>query len=360
MTNQQAPEALFYADALDGCAEVDFDHIFVPAAAVIRRLHAENERLAALVEAQQPAAHVQNPGEIEHVVGDVSKNGPKSNMTRAQVDAIVYACRQAGDDSTYAVVNAALQAHQPAPSAAANLHPKTADLVQRFAAALADKLAAAEKKYGYSDGWASPDWMDECRLCLREHLFKGDPRDVAAYCAFLWHHGESTALPSEVVEDRVKEFEQLFPARKSSTPQADESPIPADYGGEPRTDCGLEGAYPKIVWIANTLYAMRHMHTLDSTWRGQLVTMAATANFVAKQIAAVKNMPQADSQPAPPTEYPALPEPSATGLGDEYEAYDRNGRAMGKAYETILYFKADQMRAYVDADRAARKQGGAA
>lgn len=67
---------------------------------------------------------------------------------------------------------------------------------------------------------------------------------------------------------------------------------------------------------------------------------------------------QADSQPASPTDYPTLPEPSATGLGDEYEAYDRTGRAMGKAYETILYFKADQMRAYVDADREARKQGG--
>src|SRR5690606_15339082 len=52
---------------------------------------------------------------------------------------------------------------------------------------------AAEKKYGYSDGWASPDWMDECRAKLIEHLGKGDPRDVAAYCAFLWHHGESTA-----------------------------------------------------------------------------------------------------------------------------------------------------------------------
>jgi len=56
MTNQKgAPEALFYADALDRCAEVDFDHIFVPSAAVIRRLHAENQRLATLVDAQQPA-----------------------------------------------------------------------------------------------------------------------------------------------------------------------------------------------------------------------------------------------------------------------------------------------------------------
>jgi hypothetical protein len=74
-----------------------------------------------------------------------------------------------------------------------DLHPATADLVRRFSVALAEKLAAAEVKYGYSDGWLSPDWMDECRAKLLEHVGKGDPRDVAAYCAFLWHHGESTA-----------------------------------------------------------------------------------------------------------------------------------------------------------------------
>ena len=76
-----------------------------------------------------------------------------------------------------------------------SLHPATADLVRRFSQALAEKLAAAEAKYGYSDGWASPDWMDECRAKLMEHIAKGDPRDVAAYCAFLWHHGASTARP---------------------------------------------------------------------------------------------------------------------------------------------------------------------
>lgn len=74
-----------------------------------------------------------------------------------------------------------------------NLHPDTTDLVLRFASALATKLRKAEQKYGYDNGWKSPDWMDECRKRLREHLEKGDPRDVAAYCAFLWHHGESTA-----------------------------------------------------------------------------------------------------------------------------------------------------------------------
>jgi hypothetical protein len=30
-----------------------------------------------------------------------------------------------------------------------------------------------------------------------EHVAKGDPRDVAAYCAFLWHHGERTAAQPE-------------------------------------------------------------------------------------------------------------------------------------------------------------------
>lgn len=75
----------------------------------------------------------------------------------------------------------------------AGLHPHTANLVARFAEALAEKLAKAERKYGYSDGWASPDWMDECRAKLMEHVAKGDPRDVAAYCAFLWHHNERTA-----------------------------------------------------------------------------------------------------------------------------------------------------------------------
>jgi hypothetical protein len=75
------------------------------------------------------------------------------------------------------------------------LHPATACLVWNFALALANKLHDAEVKYGYSDGWRSRDWMDECRAKLREHIEKGDPRDVAAYCAFLWNHGERTNAP---------------------------------------------------------------------------------------------------------------------------------------------------------------------
>lgn len=74
-----------------------------------------------------------------------------------------------------------------------DLHDDTIRLVMAFAAAMANKLAVAQRKYGYSNGWAEKDWMDECRAKLVEHIAKGDPRDVANYCAFLWFHNEPTA-----------------------------------------------------------------------------------------------------------------------------------------------------------------------
>lgn len=78
-----------------------------------------------------------------------------------------------------------------------DLHPATVDLVQRFASAMAQKLLLSQRKYGYTDGWADPRWAGECREELIRHLSKGDPLDVANFCAFLWHHGESTAAPAD-------------------------------------------------------------------------------------------------------------------------------------------------------------------
>ena len=86
MTNQQgAQEALTLAGAVDHWARVDYGlrgDEMRKAAAELRRLHYENERLAALVDAQQPATHVQQSAEIEHVAGDVSKNGAEVNMAQ--------------------------------------------------------------------------------------------------------------------------------------------------------------------------------------------------------------------------------------------------------------------------------------
>ena len=71
------------------------------------------------------------------------------------------------------------------------------DLVARFSAALLAKLKAARVKYGaYDEGWREPGWEADCQKHLIAHLAKGDPRDVAAYCAFMWHHGWSTVAPA--------------------------------------------------------------------------------------------------------------------------------------------------------------------
>jgi hypothetical protein len=74
------------------------------------------------------------------------------------------------------------------------LDPMTAQLVSSFAAAVAEKLKAAQDKYDFEQHWAVPDWADQCRQELQEHVNKGDPKDVAAYAAFCWWHSWPTAL----------------------------------------------------------------------------------------------------------------------------------------------------------------------
>lgn len=75
------------------------------------------------------------------------------------------------------------------------------DLIARFSKALLAKLKLARAN-GRS-GWDRDDWQQQCQAGLLKHLEKGDPRDVAAYCAFMWHHGWATAShsPVESVED---------------------------------------------------------------------------------------------------------------------------------------------------------------
>lgn len=72
---------------------------------------------------------------------------------------------------------------QPAP------HPDDA-AVDAFAVAMKTKLAEARAK-GCS-GWQTCP-PDELSRMLREHVEKGDPRDVANFCMFLWNLGEGIA-----------------------------------------------------------------------------------------------------------------------------------------------------------------------
>jgi hypothetical protein len=95
---------------------------------------------------------------------------------------------------------AALTAERPAasaePQSQADSSPQSApsddleDLVARFSKALLAKLKLARAN-GRS-GWEFDDWEEHCQAGLLRHLAKGDPRDVAAYCAFMWHHGWAT------------------------------------------------------------------------------------------------------------------------------------------------------------------------
>lgn len=64
------------------------------------------------------------------------------------------------------------------------------DAVDCFAAAMKKKLADARKKG--RGGWQSCSQDDLSRM-LREHVNKGDPRDVANFCMFLWSLGYGIA-----------------------------------------------------------------------------------------------------------------------------------------------------------------------
>lgn len=73
---------------------------------------------------------------------------------------------------------------------APDAHPDDA-AVDRFAAAMKEKLAAAREKG--RGGWddKSDVSAEELSAMLIAHIWKGDPRDVANFCMFLHQRGEA-------------------------------------------------------------------------------------------------------------------------------------------------------------------------
>ncbi|HHK9742452.1 TPA: hypothetical protein ACQZJD_005157 [Raoultella ornithinolytica] len=96
----------------------------------------------------------------------------------------------------------AVEKAQQAPIMPLGLHPDTQKLVADFCTALAEKLYKAQLKYGYDTDWKQDGWPSQCQAHFHQHIAKGDPRDVAAYCAFMWWHGWSTK-PAEGLESRT-------------------------------------------------------------------------------------------------------------------------------------------------------------
>lgn len=105
------------------------------------------------------------------------------------------------DPDVLAMVEALEKAPQ-APIMPLGLHPDTQKLVTDFCTALAEKLYKAQLKYGYDTDWKQDGWPSQCLAHFHQHIAKGDPRDVAAYCAFMWWHGWSTK-PAEGLESRT-------------------------------------------------------------------------------------------------------------------------------------------------------------
>lgn len=138
------------------------------------------------------------------LVQETCQSGEKANSSVEITDAMAYAFHAASGDGAIgsddveeikrglrAVINeCGLTNHLV--KIPAGLHNATAQLVVNFASEMAGKLYRAQEKYGRGADWAKSDWKDECLKELHRHLSKGDPRDVAAYCMFSWHHGWPT------------------------------------------------------------------------------------------------------------------------------------------------------------------------
>lgn len=106
-----------------------------------------------------------------------------------------------------------LYAAPPAPAVPAELHPDTQKLVTDFCTALAEKLYKAQLKYGYDADWKQDGWPTQCQAHFHQHIAKGDPRDVAAYCAFMWYHGWKTEPAPVSVPDAMEmddDFDSAF------------------------------------------------------------------------------------------------------------------------------------------------------
>lgn len=71
--------------------------------------------------------------------------------------------------------------------------------VDSFARAMKEKMAAARAK-GRS-GWEGTEPAELSRM-LREHVEKGDPRDVANFCMMLWHHSSQIVPQPQAAEPK--------------------------------------------------------------------------------------------------------------------------------------------------------------
>lgn len=285
MTNQQgAPEALRLADWLQNavatypqvsedepggyCQEVD--QVMDEAATELRRLHAENVRLAALVEAQQPAPSAAADWKLV-------PEGPTPDMVRAGWELLPSATGDRWDAgavlarSIYSAMLAA--APQPSPTPQAD--------------SARDEFISRE------------EWVERA---MRVYLIAGDTEDEARECAeYQWGELDMDDIPDPYFT-AMEDIEGRGPA-----PQADSAPHPIDLAiaaDLERSDWTPEEA---LRWYA----AGKHYDTVpngDGSSSARILDNGAVASNALKSLSreyaqhkgdVALTAPQADSQPAP-------------------------------------------------------------
>lgn len=109
-------------------------------------------------------------------------------LTRVEQPQVMEKCRI--KQSTKSSINSPLPGHVPGPDSTPAGHPDDL-VVDDFARELKSKLAASRAKG--RGGWQEPGLNQLLSDQLREHVDKGDPRDVANFACFIWARGESIA-----------------------------------------------------------------------------------------------------------------------------------------------------------------------
>lgn len=156
--------------------------------------HAAAMLTAAPAQAQRPAE-----GEPMHIGACLSDGKLHATVMQRQPGGsiLVLATAEIAEDSLrrsdcHAVMAPATQPAEPSPQQRpAEGEPHPDDIaVDAFAAAMKEKLAQARAKG--RGGWQTCP-PDELSRMLREHIEKGDPRDVANFAMFLWSLGKPIA-----------------------------------------------------------------------------------------------------------------------------------------------------------------------
>lgn len=96
------------------------------------------------------------------------------------------------------------------------LSTASARMLTRFFIGVVEKFLAAEEKHGWKDEWTRIGEQREKFIAeLQRHVQKGDPRDVAIYCAIAQHYGWSTNYVDERVERARCFLSQSAPHHRS-------------------------------------------------------------------------------------------------------------------------------------------------